>query len=107
MTKAEEIAVLLDAAAKLDSNTYLGPWLRESIPFLLDTIRSDIAPLSADSAHRQYKAIVDEAMAKAQQIEEDAIAKAKRIVATAENEANRIRSRLYDTVNTCLKEITQ
>ena len=107
VTKAEEIAILVEAASRLGSNSYLGPWLRENIPFLSDSINSDIVPLSADSAHREYQFILDRAKEKAQETEEEALAKAKRIVAKAENEANLIRSRLYDTVNTCLKEITK
>lgn len=44
MTKSEEIQILREAAAKLGSQSYCGPWLAEQIQFIESDIRSDCPP---------------------------------------------------------------
>jgi hypothetical protein len=45
-TKEQEINAL-QMATELGPNSYLGPWIRESLPYLADAIKSDVPPISA------------------------------------------------------------
>ena len=84
MTKHDEIQLLLEAAHKLGSNSYCGPWLQDQIPFVEHDIRSDIMPNSSwvetrklhdgmlATAREQANYIIKEANEKAGKIMGDA-----------------------------------
>ena len=56
MTKLEELAILAETVQRLGPNSYLGPWLAESLPTLRGWIESDMFPPSAESLALQAAA---------------------------------------------------
>ncbi len=44
-TKADEISAVRQLADQLGAYSYLGPWFQDALPFLLDSLRSDIRPI--------------------------------------------------------------
>jgi hypothetical protein len=73
MNKAQELAVITAAAAKLGEDSYLGPWLVGIADELERDLRSDIVPnISLRDAARQAESIVAAAVEKAAQITLDA-----------------------------------
>ena len=53
LTKAEELSALRHLAEELGPNSYLGPWLQDALPYLSDSLRSDIQPVSALQLYQQ------------------------------------------------------
>jgi len=74
-TKAEEIAILLQAAEKLGPGSYCGAWLREVAENVQSDIRADMPPSPTISAWRKHCAEIE---------------------ATAKERANDILSAAYD-----------
>lgn len=69
MTKAEEIAVLEKAIAKLGPDSYLGPWLAQVKAEVESSIRSDIFPeVTLADAKKSCEAIRQAANVEAQAI---------------------------------------
>jgi hypothetical protein len=53
VTKAEDLSALRHLAKQLGPHSYLGLWLQDALPYLSDSLRSDIHPLSALQLHQQ------------------------------------------------------
>ena len=56
MTKDQELEILRDAIARLGTNSYLGPWLEDQLPWIESDMRSDIPPMSSYSQCRAVRA---------------------------------------------------
>jgi hypothetical protein len=52
MTKAEEIQILTETAEKLGSDSYMGDWLKNQLPFIADSIGGDMFPISISQGDR-------------------------------------------------------
>ena len=100
-TKEQEINALQKISAELGPNSYLGPWIRQSLPYLADAIKSDVPPISAcqlyelastdriaaaeskQIAQREARQILDAARQKADELLQQATADAERITGNA------------------------
>ena len=100
-TKEQEINALLQIATDLGPNSYLGPWIRQSLPYLADAIKSDVPPISAcqlyehasedritaaaskQIAQQEARLILDAARQKADELLQQATAEAERITGNA------------------------
>jgi cell division septum initiation protein DivIVA len=100
-TKEQEINALQKMSAELGLNSYLGPWIRESLPYLADALKSDVPPISACElyehastdriaaaesrhlAHQEPRLILDAARQKADELLRQATAEAERITGNA------------------------
>jgi cell division septum initiation protein DivIVA len=100
-TKEQEINALSQIATDLGPNSYLGPWIRQSLPYLADAIKSDVPPISACQlyehastdriaaaasrhlAHQEARQILDAARQKADELLRQATAEAERITGNA------------------------
>jgi cell division septum initiation protein DivIVA len=100
-TKEQEINALLQIATDLGPNSYLGPWIRQSLPYLADAIKSDVPPISAcqlyehasedritaaaskQIAQQEARLILDSARHKADELHQEATAEAERITGNA------------------------
>ena len=100
-TKEQEINALLQMATDLGPNSYLGPWIRESLPYLADAIKCDVPPISAcqlyehastdriaaaaskQIAQQEARLILDAARQKADELLRQATAEAERITGNA------------------------
>jgi cell division septum initiation protein DivIVA len=111
-TKQEELAILQFAADQLEGSSYLGQWLRETIPFLRQSLASDWIPESAvrmqdqgarfrQEALLEAKAIREEAQAQADRIRKEAEATAERMVKAAQDE----RDRAWNAVRAALRRL--
>jgi hypothetical protein len=56
MTKPEELAVMAEAIQRLGPESYLGPWLAESLPTLRRWIETDFYPPTAEALAAQAAA---------------------------------------------------
>ena len=94
-SKTEEIAILRDAANKLGSNSYCGPWLAQQLQIIESELASDFIP-SADirAAQREAKQILENAQARAGEIRAEAERAAQASRDRAQQEANAIRANL-------------
>ena len=100
-TKEQAINALSQIAADLGPNSYLGPWIRQSLPYLADAIKSDVPPISACQLHehastdriaaaaskqiaqQEARLILDDARQKADELLRQATAEAERITGNA------------------------
>ena len=100
-TKQQEINALQRISTELGPNSYLGPWIRQSLPYLADAIKSDVPPISAFQlyehastdriaaaasrhlAHQEARQILDAARQKADELRQQASAEAERITGRA------------------------
>ena len=100
-TKEQEINALSQMATDLGPNSYLGPWIRQSLPYLADAIKSDVPPISAcqlyelastdriaaaaskQIAQQEARLILDAARQKADALLRQATAEAERITGRA------------------------
>jgi cell division septum initiation protein DivIVA len=100
-TKQQEINALQKMSAELGPNSYLGPWIRQSLPYLADAIKSDVPPISACQlyerasmdriaaaaskhlAHQESRLILDAARQKADELLRQATAETERITGNA------------------------
>jgi hypothetical protein len=53
LTNADELSAVSRLATELGPDSYLGPWLQDALPYLADSLRSDIPPISALELHEQ------------------------------------------------------
>ena len=101
LTKADELSALRRLAEQLGPHSYLGPWLQDALPYLSDSLRSDIHPISALQLHQQATAdrvlglmtmqqaqteareLLDSARHKAYELHQEATAEAERITGNA------------------------
>jgi hypothetical protein len=56
MTKLEELAALAETVQRLGPDSYLGPWLAESLPTLRGWVQSDMFPPTAEALALQAAA---------------------------------------------------
>ena len=100
-TKQQEINALQRISTELGPNSYLGPWIRQSLPYLADAIKSDVPPISAfqlyghasmdriaaaaskQLAQQEARQILDAARQKADELHQEATAEAERITGNA------------------------
>lgn len=95
MTKNNEIKILKAAAAKLGTDSYMGPWLTSALPFIESSIRADMPFYTVEEMTKQSQKIeadadrsAKEKIRKANEILEQANAKAAQIVKDARQKAN-------------------
>jgi len=111
-SKAEEISAIRRLALMLGPKSYLGPWLKASLPFLEDSIKSDLSPLSAEQLYQQSTAdrnaalaVRQEAEKSARQILDSARQKADVLHQQATAEAERITSRAWQAIKLAVKQL--
>ena len=111
-TKADELAAVEALAAQLGPNSYLGPWLRDALPWLADQLRCDYTPqrareMAEDAARVRAEACCDAiAMRQSAQLE-GASSHTEELKAKAEAEADRIRGRAWQAIRLAMKELEQ
>jgi hypothetical protein len=117
-TKADELAAVEALAAQLGPNSYLGPWLRDALPWLADQLRCDYTPqrareMAEEAARVRAEACCDAiAMRQSAQLEarrllEGASSHTEELKAKAEAEADRIRGRAWQAIRLAMKELEQ
>ena len=111
-SKAEEISAIRKLALMLGPKSYLGPWLKASLPFLEDSIKSDLSPPLAEDLYQQSAAhriaalaVRQEAEKGARQILDSARHKAVVLHQQATAEAEQITSRAWQAIRRAMKEL--
>ena len=111
-SQAEEISAIRKLALMLGPKSYLGPWLTASLPFLEDSIKSDLSPPLAEDLYQQSTAdriaalaVRQEAEKGARQILDSARHKADVLHQQATAEAERINSRAWQAIRLAVKEL--
>ena len=111
-SKAEEISAIRKLALMLGPNSYLGPWLTESLPFLENSIKSDLSPPLVEDLYQQSTAdriaalaVRQEAEKGARQILDSARHKAVVLHQQATAEAEQITSRAWQAIRRAMKEL--
>lgn len=111
-TKDEEIQALLEITNELGPKSYLGPWLRDALPFLAASITSDMVPISAQQMHQQAAAdrvdglaCKQQAQIEAREILDSARLRADDLIQQARAEAERITSRAWQAIRLATKEL--
>lgn len=104
MTKQQEISTIRQLAEKLGTDSYLGPWLLEQIPFLEQDLRSDLHP---QVSLRQCAADCAALRQEADQYRIEQKAAADKLVAQAKDEAARIRWAAREQVHTMCNKIKE
>lgn len=111
-TKQEELEALKSLAEWLGPDSYLGPWLRDAIPYFKESLTSDINPTSAMELHEQ--AIQDrlqalhfkkEAQLEARRLLACTQEQADQIMSNARAEADRITGRAWQAIHLAVKEL--
>lgn len=108
-TKAEELAAVAALAEQLGPHSYLGPWLRDALPWLRDQIERDYLPQRARAmaeeaarvkaaAYSTADTIRQEASDRARQTIEAATEQARQITREAEADADRIRGTAWQAL---------
>ena len=112
LSKAYELSAVSKLADQLGSNSYLGPWLQDALPYLSDRLRSDIPPTSALHLHQQASAdrvlglkTKQEAQIEAREVLDSARKRADVLLRQATTEAERITSRAWQAVRLAMKEL--
>jgi cell division septum initiation protein DivIVA len=112
LTKSDELSAVRHLADNLGPNSYLGPWLQDALPYLSDSLRSDIQPITALQLHQQ--ATTDRALgllskqqaqAEARELLDSAREKADVLLRQAGTEAERITSRAWQAIRLAMKEL--
>ncbi|MCP9808847.1 hypothetical protein KBY58_05320 [Cyanobium sp. HWJ4-Hawea] len=111
-TKDQEIKVLQKMSDGLGPDSYLGPWIRQSLPYLADAIRADVPPISAFELYEQASADRLAAAAsrqiahqEARLILDTARQKADELLRQATADAERITSRAWQAIRLAMKEL--
>jgi len=111
-TKAEELAAVRALADQLGPNSYLGPWLRDALPWLADQLQSDYAPQRAQTMTQEAARLRADACTDAIAIRQRAHNEARQIVDQGIEQANkrleeisRITSRAWDALRLAQKEL--
>ncbi len=103
MTKHDEIQLLLEAAHKLGSHSYCGPWLNEQIPYIEHDMRCDIMPNSTWSdTRRLHDGMIETAKQQAEYLLKAATEKADKIMRDAEKQAEHTRKALARDIQKAL-----
>jgi hypothetical protein len=102
MTKDQELFILTEAATKLGTDSYCGPWLLDVLDELERDIRSDLPPSPSPTISRQQaESIIADARNQAATIIMNAKDAAARELKQARHEAESIRSNLRSTIAKC------
>ena len=111
-TKEQEINALLQMATDLGPNSYLGPWIRQSLPYLADAIKSDVPPISACQLYELAStdriaaaASKQVAQQEARQTLDAARQKADELLRQATAEADRITGRAWQALRHAMKSL--
>jgi len=112
LTKADELSALRRLAEQLGPHSYLGPWLQDALPYLSDSLRSDIHPISARQLHQQATAdrvlglmTKQQAQTEARELLDSARDKADVLLQQAIADAERITSRAWQAIRLAMKEL--
>ena len=112
LTKAEEISAVKHLADQLGAHSYLGPWLQDALPYLSDTLRSDIPPISALHLHQLATAdrllglmTKQQAQLEARELLDSARQRSDVLLRQATLDAERITSRAWQAVRLAMKEL--
>ena len=112
LTKAEELSALRHLAKQLGPHSYLGPWLQDALPYLSNSIRSDINPLSANQLHQQATddrmqglLTKQQAQKEARELLDSARQKADVLLQQATVDAERITSRAWQAIRLAMEEL--
>jgi len=113
-TKAEELAAVLALADQLGPHSYLGPWLRDALPWLADQLRSDLVPQRAQAMTEEAARLRADACADAIAIRQRAHNEARAITDQATSwadkrteEVSRITGRAWEALRLAQKELEQ
>jgi len=112
LTKAEELSALRRLSEQLGPNSYLGPWLQDALPYLSNSLRSDIHPISALQLHQQATddrvqglLTMQQAQIEARELLDSARQKADVLLQQATADAERITSRAWQAIRLAMKEL--
>jgi len=112
LTKADELSALRHLAEQLGPHSYLGPWLKDALPYLSDSLRSDIHPVSALQLHQQATddrvqglLTMQQAQIEARELLDSARNKADVLLQQATADAERITSRAWQAIRLAMKEL--
>jgi hypothetical protein len=113
-TKTEELAALQALASQLGPHSYLGPWLRDALPWLADQLRSDLAPQQAQAMVEEAARLRADACTDAIAIRQRAHNEARAITDQATSwadkrteEVSRITGRAWEALRLAQKELEQ
>jgi len=111
-TKAEEIEAMRSLVDRLGPDSYLGPWLRDALPFLADCITCDLPPLSAAELLQQAAAdrlaayrLRQEAQLECRQLLESTTSRAEALLQQAQLDAERLKDRAWQAIRLAIKEL--
>ena len=111
-TKQQEINALQKISTELGPNSYLGPWIRQSLPYLADAIKSDVPPISAGQLYQLAStdriaaaASKQVAQQEARQTLDAARQKADELLRQATAEAERITGRAWEALRHAMKSL--
>ena len=112
LTKADELAAVSRLATQLGPDSYLGPWLQDALPYLTDSLRSDIPPISALQLYEQATedrllgfVARQKAQLEARELLDSTRVKADELLRQEAAEADQITSRAWQAVRLALKEL--
>ena len=112
LTKTDELAAVSHLATQLGPDSYLGPWLQDALPYLTDSLRSDIPPMSALQLHEQATedrllgfVARQKAQLEARELLDSTRVKADELLRQATAEADQITSRAWQAVRLAMKEL--
>ncbi len=112
LTKADELTAISHLATQLGPDSYLGSWLQDALPYLTDSLRSDLIPISAFQLNQQATedrvlgfVARQKAQLEARELLESTRAKADELLRQATAEGDRITSRAWQAVRLAMKEL--
>ena len=112
LTKEEELSALRHLAKQIGLHSYLVPWLQDALPYLSNSLRSDINPLSAIQLHQQATddrmqglLTKQKAQNEARELLHSARQKADVLLQQATADADRITSRALQAIRIAMKEL--
>ncbi len=112
LTRADELSAVSHLATELGPDSYLGTWLQDALPYLTNSLRSDIPPISAFQLYEQAtedRLVGFVARQKGQlevrELLDATRAKADELLRQATAEADQITSRARQAVRLAMKEL--
>jgi len=112
LTKAEEIDAIRSLVECLGPDSYLGPWLQDALPFLVDCITCDLPPLSAAELQQQAAAdrlaahcLRQEAQLECRQLLDSTNRRADALLQQAQIDAERLKDRAWQAIRFAVKEL--
>ena len=115
-TKEEEIAALRAVGDQLGPHSYLGPWIRDALPWLADQLRCDYMPqraraMAEEAARIKAAAIstADAIRAEARQLAAADLERGRKqaalLIADAQAEADRIKGSAWQAVRQAMRTL--